>query len=56
MGKHGLTRDLSILTLAKLLVLGMIYIALFAPFTNRPDDTVTHLLGAATQHFNAGGP
>jgi hypothetical protein len=56
MGKQGLTRDLSILTMAKMLVLGIIYVALFAPFANRPDDTVTHMLGAATQHLNAGGP
>lgn len=47
MGKLGITRDLSILTLAKLIILGIIYIVLFAPFANRPDDTVTHILGTA---------
>jgi len=55
MGKFGITRDLSILTLAKLIVLGIIYIVLFAPFANRPDDTVTHILGTAAQHFAGGG-
>jgi hypothetical protein len=55
MGKFGITGDLSILTLAKLIVLGLIYIALFAPFSDRPDDTVTHMLGAASQHLTGGG-
>ncbi len=55
MGKLGITRDLSILTLAKLIVLGLIYMALFAPFADRPDDTVTHILGAAAQHLNPTG-
>jgi hypothetical protein len=55
MGKFGITRDLSILTLAKLIVLGLIYIALFAPFADRPDDTVTHILGAAAQHLTGAG-
>jgi hypothetical protein len=55
MGTNAIARDLSILTMAKLIVLGVIYLLLFAPFAHRPDDTVTHLLGATTQHFDAGG-
>jgi hypothetical protein len=55
MGKFGITRDLSILTLAKLVVLGLIYVVHFAPFADRPDDTVTHLLGAAAHHLTGGG-
>jgi hypothetical protein len=55
MGKFGITRDLTILTLAKLIVLGIIYIVLFPPVANRPDDKVTHILGTATQHFAGGG-
>jgi hypothetical protein len=55
MGKHGITRDLSILTMAKLIVLAIIYAVLFAPFANQPDNTVTHMLGAPTQHSAAGG-
>jgi hypothetical protein len=43
------------LTLVKLIVLGLIYIILFAPFANRPDDTVMHILGTATQHLVRGG-
>jgi hypothetical protein len=55
MGKFGITRDLWVLTMAKLLVLGLIYVILFAPFANRPDDTMTHLLGAASQPHVVGG-
>jgi hypothetical protein len=55
MGKYGITRDLSILTMAKLIILGIIYAVLFAPFANQQDNTVTHILGAATQHSAAGG-
>jgi len=55
MGKYGITRDLSFLTMAKLIVLGVIYAVLFAPFANRPVDTVTHILGAATLHHDVGG-
>jgi len=55
MDKFDITRDLSLLTMAKLIVLGLIYAALFAPFANRPDDTVTHLLGVATRHLAGAG-
>jgi hypothetical protein len=43
------------LTLAKLIILGIIYIVLFAPFSGRPDDTVAHILGPPVQHLDVGG-
>jgi hypothetical protein len=49
MVKLGIARDLSILTAAKLFVLVVIYVALFAPFASRPDDTAVHLLGSLPQ-------
>jgi hypothetical protein len=59
MVKPGIARDLYLLTATKLLVLGIIYVALFAPFANRPDDTSSHLLGTlaagATTHQTAPG-
>ena len=59
MFKTGIARNLSLLTAAKLFVLGVIYVALFAPFANRPDDTASHLLGAsaagATPHRTVPG-
>jgi len=48
MKQRRLARDLALLTTAKLLVLAVIYLVLFAPAANRPLDTASHLLGPAT--------
>jgi len=53
MFRPGIARDLSLLTTVKLLVLLLIYFALFAPFNNQP-DTAAHLLGAPP-HSGTGG-
>jgi hypothetical protein len=38
-------KDLTILTAIKLAAIAVIYFALFAPYSARPVDTLTHLLG-----------
>lgn len=43
-------RDLAWLTIAKLAVILLIYIALFAGYDGRPVDTTSHLLGPAPLH------
>jgi hypothetical protein len=50
-----MVRDLSLLTVAKLAVIAVIYYACFAAFAGRPVDAVSHLLGppGRTPQFNA---
>jgi hypothetical protein len=42
-----IVRDLAMLTIAKVAILLIIYIALFANYDGRPIDTASHLLGPA---------
>jgi hypothetical protein len=45
--RDPIVRDLAMLTIAKLAILIIIYIAFFANYDGRPIDTASHLLGPA---------
>ncbi len=45
MFKSPMIRDLSLLSVVKLLLIALIYYALFAAYDGRPVDTAAHLLG-----------
>jgi hypothetical protein len=52
MFKDTIIRDLSLVTLAKIALIALIYYACFAAYDGRPVDTASHLLGPvpASQH------
>jgi hypothetical protein len=47
MFKHHMIRDLTLLSVVKILLIALIYYTLFAPYDGRPVDTAAHLLGPA---------